>query len=171
MSRCRTISHAASTVSLEKKKKKKKRGKKSIPCFPKLSLGLGLKRSHYSRKDYRDERVGHSAVPFPEKQVVVSLDYMCLAAFHLTRRRKNGGREGVARTEEHCRAARLGFTRNIDSICEEWPLFLSLSLSFSHSLCPVYTIVVSLVLYLSLLAGGGTVMASLPLPRGQITRR
>ena len=117
-----------------KKKKKKKRGKKSIPCFPKLSLGLGLKRSHYSRKDYRDERVGHSAVPFPEKQVVVSLDYMCLAAFHLTRRRKNGGREGVARTEEHCRAARLGFTRNIDSICEEWPLFLSLSLSLSRIL-------------------------------------
>ena len=117
-----------------KKKKKKKRGKKSIPCFPKLSLGLGLKRSHYSREDYRDERVGHSAVPFPEKQVVVSLDYMCLAAFHLTRRRKNGGREGVARTEEHCRAARLGFTRNIDSICEEWPLFLSLSLSLSRIL-------------------------------------
>lgn len=56
----------------KEKKKEKETGEKRASLTSLTVVRFPLKRSHYSREDYRDERVDHSAVPFPEKQVVVS---------------------------------------------------------------------------------------------------
>lgn len=56
----------------KREKKRKRNGGKRASLTSLTVVRFPLKRSHYSREDYRDERVDHSAVPFPEKQVVVS---------------------------------------------------------------------------------------------------
>lgn len=82
-----------------------------------VAVGFPFKRSLYSWKDYRDE--GCSAVGAKGEQVAGRSTR--LARFRLTRKTKERGREGVARTG--IVAARsllaLGSRRNIDSIREQ----------------------------------------------------